>query len=95
MTIHTKGPWQVLPTGNARGDLAICGAGASKPVNRLATVPVRDGYASNANAVAMAAAPEALSLLKTIDRDGLLDRRERGTPDAEKKLRAILAKVGQ
>ena len=92
---HPIKPWTVIPTGNAAGDLAICNAGQTKPVNRIATVPVRPGHSSHADAATIAAAPEALGLLHTIKSDGLLDIRESGSKAMGRAIDSVIEKAPQ
>jgi len=83
--------WCVIPTGNLSGDLAICHAGQTKPTNRIATVPVRPGCPGTSNAAIIALAPRMREILRTIDRDGLIDHREHDGPMIAYTIKTLLS----
>lgn len=85
--------WKVMPTGNKAGDLAIVPDGATKPIDRIATVKVRSGCNSLENARLIAEAPTMRALLRSIDYNMLIDDRRAGAEQVFYELRDVLGRI--
>ena len=73
MAQHSSGPWEIRRTGNRAQDISIFTEGAAPSSGCICKIPYRDGRQATveANAKLIAAAPDLLALLKSINDAGV------------------------